>query len=42
MNAKEKSITTVLRNLLLLTRNVDKSVAFFTEGLGCKLIVLKL
>ena len=33
-----KVVTTVLKNVLLLTKNVDKSVAFFTEGLGCKLL----
>ncbi|CAI2382966.1 unnamed protein product [Moneuplotes crassus] len=36
--AKTRSVTTVLKNILLLTRNVDRSVSFYTEGLGLKLM----
>ena len=36
--SRQKVVTTVLKHVLMLTRNVDKSVSFFTEGLGCKLM----
>ena len=34
----EKVATTLIRNIMIWTRNIDKTVAFYTEGLGLKLI----